>query len=251
MDSSFFCKIHIICLYSNPLIFKIELLIDIIKNMKEKIVFILLVLFAIGLRHLPYIYMPFEWLETYFHEMSHGLAAIITGGVIDHIELSFDGSGLCYTRGGWRWLVTFSGYAGAVWWGYWLYVGSSTLSTQFSKMLSLGIASLILISALFWVRDGVTLIIITFIISLFVAMVKLHNNDVTQRLLQFSAIYVMISSIRLPLTLLTRDSSIHVGDGQSMANYTGIPVVIWLLIWLAFSLTGLYLAYRYQSKNIH
>ena len=218
--------------------------------MRQKLIFITLVLCAIGLHYVPILHLPFEWLETYFHEISHGLMAIMTGGRIDHIELSFDGSGLCYSAGGIRWLVTFSGYAGAVLWGYLLYISSTSLSARFSYILSWGIAILIGISALLWVRDLTSLMIISLVIGLFILSAKLRDFTLSQQILQLSAIYVMLSATRAPLFLLHASVDKNAGDGARLAQYTGLPELIWVLIWLGLAVTGLFMAWSYQTKNL-
>ena len=73
------------------------------------------------LKETPYLGIPFNWLESFFHELSHGLAAIITGGKILQIELFSNGAGLCTTQGGIAFIIAFSGYAGAVGWGVLIY----------------------------------------------------------------------------------------------------------------------------------
>ncbi|MBI5238988.1 MAG: M50 family metallopeptidase [Elusimicrobia bacterium] len=64
----------------------------------------------------PVVY-PIRILVTFLHEGSHGLAAVLTGGSIDRITVEADGSGLCFTRGGWRWAVLPAGYLGSMFWG--------------------------------------------------------------------------------------------------------------------------------------
>jgi hypothetical protein len=64
----------------------------------------------------PVVY-PVRILVTFFHELSHGLAAVLTGGSIERITVEADGSGLCFTRGGWRWAVIPAGYLGSMFWG--------------------------------------------------------------------------------------------------------------------------------------
>ncbi len=61
---------------------------------------IILLIVAVVVSRLPIISIPFNWLESYFHELSHGLAAIVSGGSIIKIELFTNGAGLCTTLGG-------------------------------------------------------------------------------------------------------------------------------------------------------
>ena len=69
------------------------------------------------LSFVPVLHWPFKWLQTYYHEISHGLAALATDGEILRIVLHIDGSGVCYTQGGIRSLTLQAGYQGSVFWG--------------------------------------------------------------------------------------------------------------------------------------
>lgn len=55
---------------------------------------------------------PFRLLTTLVHELSHGFAAIITGGAFVRFVIFPDGSGLASTAGGLRLLVIPAGYIG-------------------------------------------------------------------------------------------------------------------------------------------
>lgn len=79
---------------------------------------------------------PLRILVTFLHEGSHGLAAVLTGGSIDRITVAADGSGLCFTRGGWRSLVIPAGYLGSMAWGSLILV--LALRTRLGKAVSLG-----------------------------------------------------------------------------------------------------------------
>ena len=83
--------------------------------------FWLFIITAIILLQIPIISVPFKWLESYFHEISHGLSALLSGGSIVKIELFPNGAGLCTTRGGSVLLISFMGYAGAILWGSLIY----------------------------------------------------------------------------------------------------------------------------------
>ncbi len=93
-----------------------------------------------------YLHLPFSWLDTFLHEISHGLVAVLTGGEIIKIHLRLNGGGECHYAGGWQILVNFAGYAGASLWGAALYVGASSTATV-SNRLAIGVLLLVLISA--------------------------------------------------------------------------------------------------------
>ena len=97
--------------------------------------FIAFVLAAFLIDYLPLINLPFLWSETFFHEISHGLAAIMSGGEIYRITLNFNGSGTCETLGGVGFLVSFSGYAGSALWGLMIYHTASVSSQSHVKII--------------------------------------------------------------------------------------------------------------------
>ena len=52
----------------------------------------------------PLVY-PIKVFVVLLHEISHGLAAMLTGGSISRIEISPQLGGLCYFSGGWELVV--------------------------------------------------------------------------------------------------------------------------------------------------
>jgi len=61
--------------------------------------------------------LPLKILVVFFHELSHGLMAIVTGGEIVRIEVVRQEGGLCVTQGGNRFLTLSAGYVGSLCWG--------------------------------------------------------------------------------------------------------------------------------------
>jgi hypothetical protein len=98
----------------------------------------------------PVVY-PIRILVTFLHEISHGLAAVLTGGGIDRITIDPDGSGLCWTRGGWRIAVLPAGYLGS------MLLGSLILilacRTRFDKVISAIIGVALVAICLVYVRS--------------------------------------------------------------------------------------------------
>jgi hypothetical protein len=55
---------------------------------------------------------PFLIFSTFIHEISHAIAAIITGGHVDSLVVRMNGSGVTYTHGGSGLLISSAGYIG-------------------------------------------------------------------------------------------------------------------------------------------
>jgi hypothetical protein len=192
---------------------------------------------ALILRQIPFISLPFNWLESYFHEISHGLMAIVTGGKIMTIELFTNGAGLCTSRGGSRFLISFSGYAGAVFWGSLLYL-MATAHQKLAQFISLSIFILIALSIIFWVRDLLTLIICIVLLGVFALLLKnkwLHHS---QWLLKLISMTVLLNAITSPFYLFDGRS---IGDGATLASLTGLPEFIWVIVWSLLGISALYL----------
>src|SRR5881628_2717733 len=60
---------------------------------------------------------PLKVLVVFFHELSHGLMAIATGGSIQEIQVVAQEGGMCVTAGGNRFLILSAGYLGSLVWG--------------------------------------------------------------------------------------------------------------------------------------
>ena len=61
--------------------------------------------------------IPLKLFVVFMHEVSHGLAAIATGGEIVTIEVNQNQGGMAETRGGSRFWTLTAGYLGSLLWG--------------------------------------------------------------------------------------------------------------------------------------
>ena len=196
---------------------------------------IILLIVAVVVSRLPIISIPFNWLESYFHELSHGLAAIVSGGSIIKIELFTNGAGLCTTLGGNRFLISFMGYLGAILWGGAIY--KMALARQsWIKFFAQALLLILALSVIFWVRDILTFFIVSLLMVLFYLKIKL-NNQYVAILLQLTGILVLLNAILSPLHLL---DGRHLGDGAALASLTGIPEIFWVIIWSVLGVSVLY-----------
>lgn len=213
---------------------------------KQEWEFIGLFLLSMVLSKIPLISIPFQWYNTYFHEISHGILALITGGEIVYIEIHLLGSGLCAVKGGHLILIAFAGYIGAVFWGMLLYMMASRLkrkrAIQFVFALSVGI----LVSLLLYARDQMTIVIMCFILASMILIVLLRDKVGLRILLKFIGMFVLVDAIKSPTYLIDGTNR---GDGGTLERLTSIPEYVWIGIWLVFALWGLRQIWVWESKK--
>ncbi|MES9831716.1 MAG: M50 family metallopeptidase [Candidatus Thiodiazotropha sp. DIVDIV] len=211
---------------------------------RPRIRFLIYTALALIVSTIPVVHYPFGWFETFFHELSHGIAALVSGGSIDSIELNLDGSGVCTTLGGSNFLILFSGYAGSGLWGSLIYFLSSIGEEKRSKAIAFTMSALVIITGLLWARDAVTFVILGVIASIFILSSVYFSNKLTHSVTSFIALYVALNAFRSPLDLLDgRD----IGDGSALADLTMLPEVVWILSWCGISFFFLYLLFRKQA----
>lgn len=199
----------------------------------DDLIFAAMVMLGLGLSHTR-VGKPLAWAETFYHELSHGIICILTGGKIDHITLSFNGAGCCYTRGGWRIPTLLAGYAGSALWGGVLFMAGWLLgdhgATTWLKV-ELGVMAFVLVV---WARDWRTWVILLTLGGFYGAAVLIRDVHYMPLILQFMGIYVLLNAIRAPLFLIDGQ---HVGDGAMLADIFHIlPEGIWIALWFAFAL---------------
>lgn len=196
---------------------------------------------------IPVLNWPFSWIQTFFHEISHGFAALLTGGSVSHIELHLRGSGLCYTQGGFRFIVTLSGYLGASLFGMLLILTVSLTSHLQAKIIAISLACLTLGSLLLWARDLMTILILLVVAA--VCLLPIKNNwhpKVVHSFLLFIGCYVLLDAIKSPLWLIDGRSY---GDGATLADLTHLPEIIWVVAWEAFALFCVWIIWK-TLKNV-
>ena len=213
-------------------------------NFWKKYHFFILLFSAILIKQLPLVSIPFNWLESYFHEISHGIAAILTGGNVLRIQLFANGAGLCTTQGGSGFIISFAGYAGATLWGWGIYKLASA-HQKVAQGFSVLIFLLLVSSLIFWGRDLLTWFILGVLAALFLLTIKLQKLHYLQRLMQLFGLLILLNSLSSPSYLL---DGRHLGDGAALASMTFIPEIIWVLIWFLIALLALYSLYKTAKK---
>lgn len=192
----------------------------------------LLLAFAVLCLWNTFLVYPLKIFVVFLHELSHGLAAILTGGSIERIELSFNQGGVCLTRGGSEFIILSAGYLGSMLWGAILLVLSAR--TQWDRLLLKGVAILTLIMTVLYVRSifgflyglgaGAALLLVATRFSPKVSKLFIQAIAITSCLY---SVYDIFSD------LLFR--SVPASDANALARLTGVPSFIWAILWTAIA----------------
>ncbi|MGI2174483.1 M50 family metallopeptidase [Shewanella ulleungensis] len=204
---------------------------------RSRFMFELLVAFL--LTRFPYISIPFKWLESYFHELSHGIATLLTGGMVSHIQLFPNGAGLCFSQGGSSILIAYAGYFGAALWGYVIFLLATKKSIIRFTLGLLGVT--VAASLVFWARDLLTIAILIVLAIVFLLPLKLKNSSVLNTLLRILGLMIILNAMASPMVLLGLSGQ---GDAVMLAQMTWIPAWLWVMTWLLFSGFMLWLCWQ-------
>ena len=197
------------------------------------ILFVLLALLLVSVPLLEVSSYPFRWLETYFHEVSHGLVSVLTGGKVVNITLEWNGAGRCNYISDHPTLVLFFGYAGATIWGALIYSGALG-SVRIAHRIALVVLLLLVSTGILWIHpEPKSILILLAMTSIIFFPLWFVQYKVVQHLVQFIGIFVMVNTIRSVMKLFSiRDH----GDHKRLEALTGVPVDVWTWSWLVFSL---------------
>ena len=175
---------------------------------------------------------PFRLFVVLLHEISHGLAAVLTGGAIESIDLRFDEGGVCRTRGGWPLLILNAGYLGSLFWGATFLVLGERRTRSRSVIAAIGaftlVVTLLYVRTLFGVVYGLlaggALLAVAARLRPAVSEVLLAAIGAT------SALYAVWD---IASDVLFRHS--NQSDAAALAAFTSVPAIVWGVAWIAVS----------------
>jgi hypothetical protein len=204
--------------------------------MNQRLLFLIYCLIALVVTYIPLIGIGFKWLETIFHELSHALMTVLTGGTVIKFKLELSGAGMVLSRGGNGVIIAFFGYFGAAIWGFLLYQAGYRVRIIKATLAALIVAFLLVL--ILWVRDILTIAILLVMVGVFMMALKNIQGRILNSICQISGVIVLFNAIKSPLYLLNVSNA---GDSALLANLTLIPEFIWVFIWFGI---GVYLLYK-------
>lgn len=182
---------------------------------------------------------PFQLLGTFVHELSHGVAAIITGGEFQRFAVSPNLSGLAWSAGGIRWVVTSAGYLGSALFGGFLLIltarGISARHILTLLGLVLGMLCLVFVRNLFGIISGLALTGVLLLAG------EVLNRSWAYALLLFLSVQLILDALNsvFYLVFLSARLGNALSDAHTMQQLTGIPALFWALFWSALSIVVL------------
>lgn len=181
--------------------------------------------------------LPLKIFVVFLHEISHGIAAVATGGRIERILLSADQGGACLCGGGSPFVTLSAGYLGSLAWGVTL-----TWLARFDRRahwitaaiaIATGAITLAYVRTLFGFAFG-----LAFAGALLLASRRLSgrwNARILYALGLTSALYAVLD---IKSDVLDRPGL--PSDARMLSELTGVPTVAWGVLWIGVALGVVY-----------
>jgi|DewCreStandDraft_4_1066084.scaffolds.fasta_scaffold00022_16 hypothetical protein len=233
-------------------------------NQQKKGIFIL-VLIAIAtiiIWQIPYgkyILYPFTILGIWFHEMGHGIAALLLGAGLYEIQIHPEGYGFArhstdalFGNFGLAFIAA-GGPIGPTIAGFLLIISSKGIKAVNIALFLLSL--LLVISLIFWIRNFTGILMILAFAGLFIIILTKGKDELRRLTIQFLGIQAF-ASVYLSIGYLYSNSasigdSSFMSDTEYMSRYLLLPHWFWASILILFSIFMLYkslkIAYTYSN----
>jgi hypothetical protein len=192
----------------------------------------------------PVVY-PLKILVVFFHEMSHGLTAIVTGGSIREIQVVAQEGGVCVTAGGNRFMTLSAGYLGSLLWGGLILIFAA--KSRADKTISTLLGLLLFVVTIIWVRPflsfGFGFGLVSAAALVFVGLFLPRDlNDLVLKIVGLTNCLYAVLDIKSDIL----DRSSLQSDARMLAELTHIPTLVWGVVWIVLALFAS-LCFLYQA----
>ncbi|MEQ6204226.1 M50 family metallopeptidase [Sulfitobacter sp. HNIBRBA2951] len=191
-----------------------------------------LMLAVIALWQTPVV-LPLKILVVFLHELSHALAAWLTGGSVEQISISAQQGGFAVTRGGNLFAILSAGYLGSLLLGVALLM--IALRSEADRMVVALLGAVMLAVVVFYVRDVFAAIFcsVTGAVLLGCARFLGHSvNDMVLRVIGLSSLIYVPYDI-YDDTIARRGVQ---SDAHMLADAFGGTAQVWGFVWLVLSI---------------
>lgn len=194
--------------------------------------------------------LPLKILTVFLHEMSHALAALLTGGSIESLTIDPQQGGAVMARGGNRFISLSAGYCGSLLIGVMLFIVA--VRTRWDRLFLGSLGVMILLVTAFYVRSGFALGFGLLTGALMIAAARFLGHGLNDLLLRLIG---LTSMIYVPYDIFSDTiARSHLrSDARMLAEEFGGPTLFWGGAWLLISLIVIILSLRYglgSNSNI-
>lgn len=185
---------------------------------------------------------PLRVLVVLAHEVSHALATVLTGGTVVEVGLGLDEGGHTLSSGGSAFLITSAGYLGSMLWGVLLL--AATRQPGPARGLSVLLGAGVVTAGLGWVRPvaslgfGFTVFAGAVLVALGIFASHRESRWLLRFVGAFSVLYAFLD-IRDDVFLSAGRS-----DAVILAEITGVPAIVWGVLWCAVGLLVLRVGWK-------
>ncbi len=186
--------------------------------------------------------IPLKILVVFLHELSHALAAILTGGKVESLTIDAAQGGMVTARGGNRFITLTAGYLGSLLFGLALTIAA--VRTHWDRgILGLLGAALLAVAALY-IRDGFALAFTLVFGTLMLGAARFLPRVACDLALR---VIGLTSVVYVPLDIFSDTiARAHLrSDAAMLAQEFGGTTVIWGGLWLALALIATAACIRY------
>ncbi|WP_455204225.1 M50 family metallopeptidase [Kaarinaea lacus] len=191
-----------------------------------------LLLLVFFLWEYPILY-PLKLLVVFFHESSHALATVFTGGQVVEMVVIAQQGGHVISTGGNRFIMLTSGYLGSLFWGVLIYTVATITHFDRLTMFLLGVAiaaiTLLFVSNGFAIGFGLVTAV-----AMILAAKFLHRdlNDFFLRLIGLTSMMYVAMDIYSDTIARSHLRS----DARMLSEEYGGATVLWGGLWIALSI---------------
>lgn len=187
---------------------------------------------------------PVQLLVVFVHECGHALAAVLTGGEVLGLEIQGNLSGRAHTRGGVGFFVLQAGYLASALFGAALMLAAARPRSARHTLLVLAVALAGCGIAFTGSFFSPTLLFALLVATLFAwAARSAPEEAVRWGLVYLAVVSALYSLLDIREDLLRWEPAAR-SDATVMADWTGIPALVWGLLWAGLAVGVQALAIR-------
>jgi len=178
---------------------------------------------------------PLRLLVVFFHELSQGIMAVLTGGRVTEIHISPEMRGACTIEGGHTLSILLAGYWGSLVWGIGLYIVA--LKWSRASWVNAAIGIMIYTVAVLYIRPvfsmGLAMAVLAGAGMVFVSIkLPVFVNRILLKVIALTNCLYALFDVR------STDGGVSSlqNDADRLAEMTGVPSAMWGLLWIGVAL---------------